>query len=231
MQQVYDLIDTVTRQEPMVLIQGESGTGKELVARIIHNQSKHSDKPFVPVNCGSISESVPEKEVVGHVTGLMAEVAGGILYFDEIAELAPSLRMTILKALKDAQQKSKHGVRVIAATTKELSDIIDSGVLQQGLFDMLNAVVIKMPPLRERREDISLLIHHFIFQICTQQKKRIISIHPDALDILMHYHWPGNLIQLQNVIERALALGVDELIQPEDLPAEIETFSRISKMT
>jgi DNA-binding NtrC family response regulator len=160
----------------------------------------------------------------------MEEVAGGTLYFDEIAELAASLRMNILEALKDTQQKKENRVRVIAATTKELSDVIASGVLKKGLFDLLNAVLITLPPLRERREDISLLIHHFIYTICRKQKKRIISISPEALDVLMHYHWPGNLIQLQNVIERALALGVDELIQPDDLPAEIQTFSQISKM-
>lgn len=230
MQQVYELIGTVTQQDPMVLIQGESGTGKELVARIIHKKSSHHAQPFVPVNCGSITESVPEKEVVQHVTGLMEEVAGGTLYFDEIAELAASLRMNILEALKKTQQKKENRVRVIAATTKELSDVIASGVLKKGLFDLLNAVLISLPPLRERREDISLLIHHFIYSICRKQKKRIISIAPEALDVLMHYHWPGNLIQLQNVIERALALGVDELIQPDDLPAEIQTFSQISKM-
>jgi DNA-binding NtrC family response regulator len=231
MQQVYDLIGTVTQQDPMVLIQGESGTGKELVARTIHQHSHYHDKPFVPVNCGSINETVPEKDVVRHVSHLMEEVAGGTLYLDEIAELAASLRMNILQALKEGQQKKDKKIRVIAATTKELADVIDSGVLQQGLFNMLNAVAIALPPLRERREDICLLVHHFIYQTCRQQKKRIISISPEALDILMHYHWPGNLIQLQNVIERALALGVDELIQPEDLPAEIQTFNQISKMT
>jgi DNA-binding NtrC family response regulator len=231
MQQVYDLIGTVTQQDPMVLLQGESGTGKELVARTIHQHSQHHDKPFVPVNCGSINETVPEKDVLRHVTHLMEEVAGGTLYLDEIAELAASLRMNILQALKDGRQKKDKKIRVIAATTKELADVIDSGVLQQGLFNMLNAVAIALPPLRERREDICLLVHHFIYQTCRQQKKRIISISPEALDILMHYHWPGNLIQLQNVIERALALGVDELIQPDDLPAEIQTFNQISKMT
>jgi DNA-binding NtrC family response regulator len=230
MQQVYELIRTVTQQDPMVLIQGESGTGKELVARIIHKKSSHHDQPFVPVNCGSITESVPETEVIRHVTGLMEEVAGGTLYFDEIAELAAPLRMNILEALKDAQWKKKNRIRVIAATTKELGDVIASGVMKKGLFDLLNAVMISLPPLRERREDISLLIHYFIYTICRKQNKRIINISPETLDVLMHYHWPGNLIQLQNVIERALALGVDELIQPDDLPAEIQTFSQIARM-
>jgi DNA-binding NtrC family response regulator len=230
MQQVYDLIGTVTQQDPMVLVQGESGTGKELVARIIHEKSSRRNKPFIPVNCGSITESVPEKEVLGHVTGLMEKVDGGTIYFDEIAELAASLRLTILQSLKDEQRKKGDRVRVIAATAKELGEVIASGALKKGLFDLLNAVLISLPPLRERREDICLMMHHFIHNICRQQNKRIISVSPEAMDVLMRYHWPGNLIQLQNVIERALALGVDELIRPDDLPAEIQTFSTISRM-
>ena len=231
MQQVYELIDTVSQQDTMVLIQGESGTGKELVARTIHFKSPRCDKPFVPVNCGSITESVAEKEVVTHVTGLMHKVAGGSLYLDEISELSANVRITLLQALKDQQQKDGASAHIMAATSKELSEIIASGALKKDLFDLLNAVLITLPPLRERREDICLLIHHFIHQICSKQSKRIISVSPDALDVLMRYHWPGNLIQLQNVIERALALGVDEMIQPEDLPAVIQTFSQISQMT
>ncbi len=230
MQQVYEMIETIAHQTPMVLIQGESGTGKELVARTIHAKSDRRDMPFVPVNCGSIAEGVAAEEMVGHVTGLMKKVDSGTIYLDEIADLTADLRLAILQAI-EAEQKNK-GLRahVVAATAKELKDVIDSGALKQDLFDLLNAVVVTMPPLRERREDICLLIHHFIYQICTRQKKRIISISPEALDILMRYHWPGNLIQLQNVIERALALGVDELIGPDELPAEIQTFSEISKI-
>lgn len=231
MQQVYEMIEAVVQQNPMVLIQGESGTGKELVARTIHDLSERHEMPFVPVNCGSISEGVPEKEMIGHVTALIKKVDGGTIYLDEIAELASSLRFGILQAIETEQRKKGISARIVAATGKELKEVIDSSVLEKDLFDLLNAVVVTMPPLRERREDICLLIHHFIYQICTQQNKRIISISPEALDILMRYHWPGNLIQLQNVIERALALGVDELIGPDDLPAEIQTFSEISKMS
>jgi DNA-binding NtrC family response regulator len=230
MQQVYELIETVVQQNPMVLIQGESGTGKELVARTIHQKSDRRDMPFVPVNCGSISDGVPEKDLVGHVTALMKKVDGGTIYLDEIAELAPSVRLSILQALEAEQKKKGLSARVVAATGKELRDIIDSGAFQRDFFDLLNAVVITLPPLRERREDICLLIHHFIHQTCAQQKKPVINVSPDALDILMRYHWPGNLIQLQNVIDRALALGVQEVIGPDDLPAEIQTFSEISKM-
>jgi DNA-binding NtrC family response regulator len=161
----------------------------------------------------------------------MKKVDGGTIYLDEIAELLPSLRLSILQALEAKQANKGLSARVIAATSKELKEVIDSGALKKDLFDLLNAVVISMPPLRERREDISLLIHHFIYQICTKQNKRIISLTPEALDVLMRYHWPGNLIQLQNVIERALALGVEDVITSEELPAEIQTFSEISKLT
>jgi DNA-binding NtrC family response regulator len=231
MQQVYELIDTVVQHSLMVLIQGESGTGKELAARTIHAKGDRSEMPFVPVNCGSITEGVAEADMVEHVTSLMKKVDGGTIYLDEIAELLPSLRLSILQALEAEQANKGLSARVIAATSKELKEIIDSGALKKDLFDLLNAVVISMPPLRERREDICLLIHHFIYQICTKQNKRIISLTPEALDVLMRYHWPGNLIQLQNVIERALALGVEDVITSEELPAEIQTFSEISKLT
>jgi DNA-binding NtrC family response regulator len=230
MQQVYELIETIAQQNPMVLIQGESGTGKELVARTIHHKSERRDMPFVPVNCGSIADGIPDKELVSHVTALMKKVDGGTIYLDEIAELAPTLRLNLLQALESEQKKKGLRARVVAATGKELKDIIDSGALNRDLFDLLSAVVITLPPLRDRREDICLLIHHFIHQACTQHNKRIINVSPEALDIIMRYHWPGNLIQLQNVIDRALALGVEEVIGPDDLPAEIQTFSEISKM-
>ncbi|MFZ1985723.1 MAG: sigma-54 dependent transcriptional regulator [Desulfatitalea sp.] len=230
MQQIYELIETVSRQNPMVLIQGESGTGKELVARTIHHLSVQHDNAFVAVNCGGITEGVPETQVVTHVTALMQKVQGGTLYLDEIAELAPALRLTILQALKEEQKKSTTAPHVIAATSKELSEMIASGALKKDLFDLLSAVVIRMPPLRERIEDVCLLINHFVHQACAKHNRRVIGVSPDALDILMRYHWPGNLIQLQNVIERALALGVEDVIQPGDLPAEIQTFSTISKM-
>jgi len=231
MQQIYELIETVSRQSPMVLIQGESGTGKELVARTVHQLSDRRQNAFVPVNCSGITEGLPEADVVPHVTALMQKVHGGTIYLDEIAELAPSLRLSILQALEARQNDKENLTRVIAATSKELSDVIASGALKKDFFDLLNAVVIRMPPLRERPEDICLLINHFIHQACAKHNRRIIGVSPDALDILMRYFWPGNLIQLQNVIERALALGVDEAIQPADLPAEIQTFSTISKMS
>ena len=231
MQQVYELLETVSQQNPMVLIQGESGTGKELVARTIHSMSERRENAFVPVNCSGITDGVPEEEMVSHVTALMQKVHGGSIYLDEIADLAPALRLSILQALKDEQKKEGTTTRVIAATSKELGEVIASGALKKNFFDLLNAVVFRLPPLRERLEDICLLINHFIHLACAKHNRRTIGVSPEALDILMDYHWPGNLIQLQNVIDRALALGVEESIQPADLPAEIQTFSTISKMS
>ncbi len=231
MQQVYELLETVSQQNPMVLIQGESGTGKELVARTIHSMSERRDNAFVPVNCSGITDGVPEEEMVSHVTALMQKVHGGTIYLDEIADLAPTLRLSILQALKEEQKKKGTTTRVIAATSKELGEVIASGALKKNFFDLLNAVVFRLPPLRERLEDICLLINHFIHLACAKHNRRTIGVSPEALDILMDYHWPGNLIQLQNVIDRALALGVEESIQPADLPAEIQTFSTISKMS
>ncbi len=230
MQQVYELIETVSQGQAMVLIQGESGTGKELVARTIHARSDRASKPFVPVNCSSISETMDDERVVEHVTGLISTVANGTIYLDEIAELSPALRLNLLQALESRQRKTGERARVIAATAREIGELVQSGALQKDLFDLLDAVLIKLPPLRERREDISLLINEFIFKLCQKHRKGVIGIHPEALDILLRYHWPGNLIQLQNVIERALALEVDQMIRPDDLPAEIRTFSQISRM-
>jgi CheY-like chemotaxis protein len=134
MQQVYELIETVSRTNPMVLLQGESGTGKELVARTIHQQSDRRDNAFVPVNCGSVTEGVPEAEVLNHVTALMGKVHGGTIYLDEIAELAPALRLSILQALEADLQKKQSATRVIAATSKELGDVIASGALKKDFL-------------------------------------------------------------------------------------------------
>jgi DNA-binding NtrC family response regulator len=238
MQEIYELIETLSLDNPMVLLQGESGTGKQLTARIIHRKSDRSDKPFTPVNCGSIAEGFPEDQLQMHVQALVASAKGGTLYLDEIAELSPNLRLKLLQAL---QPKKVSGVknappaggeaRIIAATSKELEDVIQSGALnRKGLIDLFNGVLIKLPPLRERKEDICLLMNHFLHQTYVKQKKSVIGISPEALDILLAYHWPGNLIQLQSVIERALAMGVADMIKPEDLPSEIRTFDEVSKL-
>lgn len=236
MQELYELIETLSIDDPMVMLQGESGTGKELVARIIHKRSNRSDRPFVPLNCGSIGTGFPENQLDSHVQTLIESAKGGALYLDEISEMASELRTKLIQGIKhnNASQKKaqKPNARIIAATSKELEDVIQSGVMQsKGLIDLFNAVLIKLPPLRERKEDIPLLMNHFLHRIYAKHNKPVVAIAPEALDILLDYHWPGNLIQLQNVIERAVALGVKDMIRPEDLPAEIRTFNEVSKLS
>ncbi|MGD9211841.1 MAG: sigma-54 dependent transcriptional regulator [Desulfobacteraceae bacterium] len=239
MQEIYELIETLSIDNPMVLLQGESGTGKELVARIIHKRSDRAKLPFILLNCGSIGAGFPEDQLDDHVKNLINSAKGGTLYLDEISEMAPSLRAKLMQSIKNMKKsgasknnEAKPSARIIAATAKEIEDIIQSGALQgKGLIDLFNAVMIKMPPLRERKEDICLLINHFLHRIYAKHNKPVVAISPEAIDILLDYHWPGNLIQLQNVIERAIALGIEDMIRPEDLPAEIRTFNEVSKLS
>ena len=244
MQEIYELIETLSIDNPMVLLQGETGTGKELVARIIHKRSDRSERPFVPLNCGSIGAGFPEDKLDDHVKSLIKLAKGGTLYLDELSEMTPNLRLKLFKGIKKIKETEgpfskkatktnlKRAARIIAATNKELEDVIESGALKgQEMIDLFNAVLIKMPPLRERKEDICLLINHFLHRIYAKYKKKVVAISPEAVDILLDYHWPGNLIQLQNVIERAIALEITDMIRPEDLPSEIRTFNEVSKLS
>lgn len=227
MQEIYELIDRLQINDPTVLIMGESGTGKELVAKTIHENSGHKDLPFVPVNCGSLGKDISSKELTQHIQNLLDTVNKGTIYLDEITELTPELRAAVSKFFTDSRQDS---FRIIAGTRYELEDVIASGVFKNVKLDLVDILQIRMPPLRERKEDIILLINHFIDKTYRKNNKRMIGIAPDTIDILLTYHWPGNLIQLQNVVERAFAMGVEDCIEPEDLPAEIKTFGEISKL-
>lgn len=248
MQELYDLIDKVSsNSSATVVIQGESGTGKELVARIIHKKSDRSDKPFISVNCGAIVEGLLESELFGHVngaftgairdrSGLFKAAEGGTIFLDEITETIPSLQVKLLRVLQE--RKIRHvgdsreldiDVRVIAASNRELNEAMKSGVFRKDLFYRLNVVSIKISPLRERKEDIPLLVNHFIDKFNNINKKRIVGISPEAMDIMLNYHWPGNVRQLENIVERAFALGADEVIEAGDLPAEIKRFGETLK--
>ena len=248
MQELYDLIDKVSsNSSATVVIQGESGTGKELVARIIHKKSDRADKPFISVNCGAIVEGLLESELFGHVNGaftgairdrngLFKAAEGGTIFLDEITETIPSLQVKLLRVLQE--RKIRHvgdtreldiDVRVIAASNRELHGAMKSGAFRKDLFYRLNVVSIKIAPLRERKEDIPLLVNHFIDKFNNVSKKRIVGISPEAMDIMLNYHWPGNVRQLENIVERAFALGADEVIEAGDLPAEIKRFGKILK--
>ena len=248
MQEIYEIIDKIGPRSPTVLIQGESGTGKELVARVIHQKSDRKDKPFVAVNCGAIVAGLLESELFGHVKGaftgaiadkigLFKAADGGTIFLDEVAEIAPSLQVKLLRVLQEKKirpvgdtRELEIDVRVIAATNRDPEEAIKSGALRKDLFYRLNVVSIRMPPLRERKEDIPLLINYFLNKYELRSKNRLISISPEAMDVMLNYHWPGNVRELQNVIERAFALGVDETIKVRDLPPEIRNFGQTSEI-
>jgi DNA-binding NtrC family response regulator len=242
MQQVYEIIDRISMGTPTVLIQGESGTGKELVANVIHRNSQRRHKPFIPVNCGAISEHLLESELFGHMkgafsgairdaVGLFKAADGGTLFLDEIAEIPPSLQVKLLRALQEQRIRrvgdvleTPVNVRVIAATNKILENEIEHQRFRKDLYYRLNVIAIHMPALREIKEDIPFLIHHFIRRFSRKNEDRMLNVSQDAMDILIKYQWPGNVRELENVIERAYALCVGDTIDPADLPPEIQNF-------
>ncbi|MBW2035211.1 MAG: sigma-54-dependent Fis family transcriptional regulator, partial [Deltaproteobacteria bacterium] len=247
MQEIYEIIDRISLSSPIVLIQGESGTGKELVARVIHKNSDRKDKPFIPVNCGAMVEGLLESELFGYVKGaftgafsdkigLFEAAQGGTIFLDEIAEITPALQVKLLRVLQERKirpvgdtRESDIDVRVITATNRDVEEAVKSGALRKDLFYRVNVVSIKLPPLVERKEDISLLIIHFMNKFNAMSKRRVVGVSPDAMDILLNYHWPGNVRQLENMIERAFALGIDETIQLGDLPPEIRGSKETSE--
>jgi len=246
MQRIFEIIDRISLNSPTVLIQGESGTGKEIVANVIHQNSNRKNKPFIPVNCAAIVEGLLESELFGHVKGaftgaikdkmgLFQAAEGGTIFLDEIAEVPRSLQVKLLRFLQDKRirpvgsiKELKIDIRVIAATNRDPEEAIRNGDLRNDLFYRLNVISINIPPLKERKDDIAILIKHFLNKFNARSKKKLTSISPKALDILENYHWPGNVRQLENVIERAFALGVNKTITVNDLPSEIRKFGQNS---
>jgi len=239
MQKIYALIDKISFGSPTVLIEGESGTGKELTANVIHNNSERKNGPFIPVNCGAIAESLMESELFGHVRGsftgaskdsigLFRAADGGTLFLDEIAEVSPAVQVSLLRVLQEKKvrplgdtRETEVNVRVIAATNKNLTQAIKHHAFREDLYYRLNVISITMPPLREIREDIPLLVNHFIVKHKRSGSDTAPEVSPEAMAKLMAYHWPGNVRQLENVIQRALALGATEILQVNDLPGEV----------
>jgi DNA-binding NtrC family response regulator len=235
MQAVYEILDSIGPDDPFVLITGESGTGKELVGRMIHQRGARKDGPFIPVNCGSVEDGIPDEKLADYMMGLIEASRGGTLYFDELTELAPSLQGLFFQVLSHKQmvvggnQKTLEvDARIIAASKMDLDDAMENGRLRKDLYQLFSAVLIQMPPLRERKEDICLLLNHFLYTFNSAKPQKIGGVSPEALDILLDYHWPGNVIQLGNVIERAFAIGVDGMIKVSDLPPEVRTFAETS---
>ncbi len=239
MREVYQFINRVASKDSTVLIFGESGTGKELVARAIHRNSSRANKPCVAINCAALAETLLESELFGHekgaFTGAIAqkkgklEVAeGGTVFLDEIGEMAPMLQAKLLRVLQEREFERVGGtrtikldVRLIAATNRDLEEEVKKGGFREDLFYRLNVVSLRMPALRERREDISLLASYFAAKYGKRANRNILGISPQARAFLLNYDWPGNVRELENAIERAVVLGSTDLILPEDLPEVI----------
>jgi transcriptional regulator with GAF, ATPase, and Fis domain len=239
MRNVLQFVAKAAPTDATVLIRGESGTGKELVARALHTNSRRPDKPFVAINCAAIAESLLESELFGHEKGAFTsafaqkkgklEVAdGGTLFLDEVSELAPALQAKLLRVLQEREFERVGGthplkvdVRVIAATNKDLDEAIREGRFRRDLFFRLNVVSLTMPPLRERRDDISLLATHFAKKYSRKVKGHDMGVSAEARACLAQYDWPGNVRELENAIERAVVLGSSDVVRPEDLPEDI----------
>ena len=242
MQKVYKLIEKVSQHSYPVLVLGESGTGKELVARSIHFSGPRRSGPFVPVDCSALGPILIESELFGYVkgaftgalrskVGLLEAADGGTLFLDEIADLPFDLQAKLLRALQEREirpvgsnERVRINVRVIAATNRDLEAAIRSGSFRQDLYFRLNVVQIKLPPLRERKSDIPLLVNHFLEKF-SDPERPVRSISEEAMARLMAYDWPGNVRELENAIERALALGSGPVLQLADLPSNLHSSS------
>ncbi|MFZ0611875.1 MAG: sigma-54 dependent transcriptional regulator [Desulfobacterales bacterium] len=237
MQEIYETIDRMKDAGPNVLIRGESGTGKELAARVIHRGSDRAHRPLVPVVCRTYLHGLPAEDVRPRLAELLACAEGSTLYLDDITDISHPVQGEFLRQLNEQPRGPgltaggpARAVRVIAATGKDLRDTIEGDLVDRKFLNRISAVTINMPPLRDRKEDICLLVHHFLRKYNAGSARKVYTIEPEALSYLLRYHWPGNVIQLENVIERAFALRVEIEISVADLPNEIRTFGEISKI-
>lgn len=242
MQAVYQMIETVAEVQSTVLVTGESGTGKELVARAIHDLSPRAEKPFISINCGAFTETLLESELFGYVkgsfTGATANRKGlfeaahrGTIFLDEIGEMSPGMQVKLLRVLQErkvrpvgAHDELEVDARVIAATNRDLSAMVKDGGFREDVYYRISVIPIELPPLRERREDISELAEHFVNKFCGESG-RTIGISDKALSLLEVYRWPGNVRELEHTIERAIALERTEAIQPDRLPEAITNYN------
>ncbi|MDO8476491.1 MAG: sigma-54 dependent transcriptional regulator [Candidatus Rokubacteria bacterium] len=237
--EVFDTIRKIADSPSTAMVTGESGTGKELVARAIHFNSFRRDKPFVPVNCGAIPEGLMESELFGHVrgaftgavgnkVGLFSSAEGGTLFLDEITEIPALLQVKLLRAIQVREIRRvgdtkdiKTDVRLIAASNRDLEEAVQEGILREDLFYRLNVIPIQLPPLRERREDIPLLVAHFLQKFSKELGKDVRGVTPEAMAVLERYRWPGNIRELENVLERAIVLGAGDMLGIDSLPESV----------
>ncbi len=243
---VYKTIARVAPGRSTVLILGESGTGKELIARAIHSNSPRRKHPFVAVDCGSLTETLLESELFGHVRGsftgaigdapgLFAEADGGTIFLDEIGDISPAVQAKLLRVLQEHQIRPVGGsawrpvdVRVIAATNRDVAAAVQAGTFREDLYYRLKVVTITVPPLRERREDIPLLVDHLVRRAARDCRKAVTGVSHSALELLCGYHWPGNVRELAHVLERGVALAQQDVLTAEDLPDELHEPSAAS---
>jgi DNA-binding NtrC family response regulator len=239
MLEVYKIVARVAPTKSTVLILGESGTGKELIARAIHEHSPRANCPFVAVDCGALTETLLESELFGHMRGsftgaftdkkgVFEEAQGGTCFLDEVGDISPSLQARLLRVLQEHEIRRVGGkdwlpvdVRVVAATNRNLADAVAKGEFRQDLYYRLDVVTIHLPPLRERGDDIPLLAHHFLKYYSQQNGKGVPAFSDGAMELLCSYPWPGNIRELENAIEQAVALCYQPMLTPEDLPREV----------
>lgn len=237
--EIYKTLARAALSQSNVLVTGESGTGKELVARAIHENSQRRAKRFVAVNCGALAESLLESELFGHLKGaftgathdkkgLFEEADGGTLFLDEIGDVSAALQIKLLRVLQEGEMKPvgsnetrRVDVRLIAATHRDLSSLVDQEKFREDLYYRLKVIEISIPPLRERREDIPQLVEVFLVRYAEKNRKQISHVSDEAMKSLMEYSWPGNVRELEHSIERAVALTKTSVLYPEDLPREI----------
>ena len=244
MLEVFELVDTIAQTGSTVLVTGESGTGKELIARAIHVRSPRSDRPFVAVNCGALTETLLDSELFGHMRGAftgadgnrkgLIEVADkGTIFLDEIGEMSPMLQVKVLRVLQERKFRRVGGtdevdadIRIIAATNRDLAKMVSEGQFREDLYYRINVIPIRLPSLRERVEDIPLLADHFVAKFAAQMKKPIVGISGGALECLRVHGWPGNVRELENAMERAVALERTPSILAESLPEAVRGTQR-----
>ena len=239
MQSLFQLIETIAPTTSTVLLSGESGTGKELVARAIHFNSPRKDRPFVAVNCGALPETLLESELFGHMKGSftgadsnrkgLVEIADkGTIFLDEIGEMSPMMQVKLLRVLQERKFRRVGGseeidadIRVIAATNRDLTQMVEEGKFREDLFYRINVIPVHLPPLREREGDITLLAEHFVARFSQAMGKSVRAIADDARDLLEAHPWPGNIRELENAMERAVALERSDVIETRSLPAAV----------
>jgi PAS domain S-box-containing protein len=242
MRPIFDMLPSLASSSTTVYIQGETGTGKELLAKAIHIMSPRSKKPFVAVNCGALPDTLLESELFGYKKGAFtgatqdkpgrfALAGDGTLFLDEIGEISPALQVRLLRVLQEhtfeplgATRSEKSNARIIVATNRDLAAMVKNGEFRQDLYYRINVISLELPPLRRRKEDIPLLVEHFVGRFNRLQNKNVTGFTPGAFSLLMAHNWPGNVRELENVVERAFVLCTAKWIGPEHLPMELTGY-------